>query len=498
MATLHFSDDFFPTALSSGIDATQTTITVDTLPSGFVTEVQNTSSPRYPLRIGGGSRATHERVVVTGINDAANNILDVERGVEYGAESHNAGTRVAHAMPAEMMTRIDAIRDAVRIQEDGDVEHLYVADQDKLYEDSGATVQASIDGPVGAWEDQSGDHLATQSTTANKPTLRQDGNGALYVEFNANEDFLETTVTTPKATKVSTIPGVGAFSAEVEPSIKGRSNVRLQSDTAGALVRSGTYSQEVRGDWAAVLDQRGKDVTDPVTSFSQYFRLEPLTSYDAHAQDTSQVTDMGLMFALTSVSDLSPLSNWDTSSVTDMAFMFAFTSVSDLSPLSNWDTSQVTSMRDMFRGTSVSDLSPLIGWDTSSVTNMRGMFRGTSVSDLSPLSGWDTSQVTNMAFMFTSTSVSDPSPISAWDVANVGDFSSFLPTDLDSAKTGDMLDGWTDGSPNTAADLQSGVTLGIQNADFSQMDAGGQDAVNALCSNRGWTINATNAPADCS
>jgi len=83
-------------------------------------------------------------------------------------------------------------------------------------------------------------------------------------------------------------------------------------------------------------------------------------------------------------------------------------------------------------------------------------------------------------------------------VANVGDFSSFLPTDLDSAKTGDMLDGWTDGSPNTAADLQSGVTLGIQNADFSQMDAGGQDAVNALCSNRGWTINATNAPADCS
>jgi len=170
MATLDFSDAFFPTALSSGIDATQTTITVDTLPPGFVTEVQNEPAPRFPLRIGGGSRSTHERVVVTGINDAANNVLDVERGVEYGAESHSAGTRVAHAMPAEMMTRVDAIRDAVRIQSNGPVEHLYLPIQSKLYEDSAATVQASIDGPVGAWEDQSGQHLATQSTTANKPT----------------------------------------------------------------------------------------------------------------------------------------------------------------------------------------------------------------------------------------------------------------------------------------------------------------------------------------
>jgi len=214
-------------------------------------------------------------------------------------------------------------------------------------------------------------------------------------------------------------------------------------------------------------------VADAVTSFKEYFRDEPLTDYDAHAQDTSGVTNM--------------------------AVMFKNTSVSDLSPLSNWDTSQVTNMRRMFRNTSVSDLSPLSNWDTSQVTRMDFMFRNTSVSDLSPLSGWDTSQLTKMGVMFRNTSVSDPSTISGWDVANVTDFTSFLEgAPLDSAKTGDMLDGWTDGSPNTAADLQTGVTLGIQNADFSQMDTGGQDAVNALCSNQSWTINATNAPADCS
>jgi len=500
MSTLHFSDDFFPTALSSGIDATQTTITVDTLPSAFVTKVNNTSGARFPLRIGGGSRSTHERVVVTGINDAANNILDVERGVAYGAESHVPGTRVAHAMPAEMMTRIDAIRDAVRIQENGDVEHLYVADQDKLYEDSAATVQASIDGPVGAWEDQSGDHLATQSTTANKPTLRQDASGKLYLEFVADEDFLETDLTTTKTTKVSSIPGVGAFSAEVDPSLKSRTKARIQSTTAGVLLQGGTYSQEVRGDWAAVLDQRGKDVADSVTSFENYFREEPLTNYDAHAQDTSSVTSMRNMFADTSVSDLSPLGGWDTSSVTNMGGMFNSTSVSDLSPLSGWDTSSVTNMAVMFGNTSVSDLSPLSEWDTSSVTNMAFMFDGTSVSDLSPLSGWDTSQVANMAVMFRGTSVSDPSTISGWDVASVTDFASFLEgAPLDDIPTGDMLAGWIDGSPNTEADMQTGVTLGIPNADYSAMNASGQSAVDALCSDPpGWTIDVTSAPADCS
>lgn len=93
-----FSDHFPPTALSSAIDSTQTTITVDTLTAEFVNDVQ--AGGEYPLRLGGGSRSTHERVLVTGIADAANNQLTVERGVEYGAESHAAGSRVAHAMPA--------------------------------------------------------------------------------------------------------------------------------------------------------------------------------------------------------------------------------------------------------------------------------------------------------------------------------------------------------------------------------------------------------------
>jgi hypothetical protein len=378
-------------------------------------------------------------------------------------------------------------------------EHVYLPERDKLYEDSAATTPASVGGPVGAWEDQSGTHTATQSTTANKPTLRQDAQGNLFLEFTANEDFLETSVTTTNATKASTIPGVGAFSAETEPSIKGRTNARIQSDTAGAVVKEGSLTDSHRAALANALDQRGKEVADQITSFGNYFRSEPLTSYDAHAQDTAQVTSMRVMFDGTNVSDLSPLSGWDTSQVTNMRLMFAETSVSDLSPLSGWDVSSVTDMRFMFFRTSVSDLSPLSGWDTSQVTNMRLMFAETSVSDLSPLSGWDVSSVTDMRRMFRDTSVSDLSPLSGWDVGSLTAAKNFAEgAPLDSVQAGDMLAGWIDGTHNTASDLQSGVPLGIQSADYNNMDTGGQDAVDALCSNRGWTINATNAPADCS
>ena len=91
-----FSDWFPPTALSSPIASGDTTIQVDTLTSDFVDEVQ--AEGRFPLRIGRGTAA--ERVIVTAISDASANKLTVERGVDgFSAVSHNAGTRVAHALP---------------------------------------------------------------------------------------------------------------------------------------------------------------------------------------------------------------------------------------------------------------------------------------------------------------------------------------------------------------------------------------------------------------
>jgi len=103
-----FSDVFFPTALSAGLNASTSdnVVQVDTLPSAFVTEVQNTDSPEFPLRIGRGQ--SQERVLVTGINDASTNKMDVSRNEgPYGLSSHSAGARVAHALPSYQANKAD-------------------------------------------------------------------------------------------------------------------------------------------------------------------------------------------------------------------------------------------------------------------------------------------------------------------------------------------------------------------------------------------------------
>lgn len=93
-----FSDWFFPTALSAGITNSETVIQVDTLTAEFASDVR-AASGKHPLRI--GRDGNQERVLVTGVNDEANNKLDVERGAgPFGAQSHNTGARVIHPLPA--------------------------------------------------------------------------------------------------------------------------------------------------------------------------------------------------------------------------------------------------------------------------------------------------------------------------------------------------------------------------------------------------------------
>jgi len=92
-AHLHFT--FLSASLnaSSGDDVIQ----VDTLTAEFAGDVR--SGGRYPLRIGRGT--DQEQVVVTGVNDEANNKLDVERNAgPYGLKSHPVKARVAHPLPA--------------------------------------------------------------------------------------------------------------------------------------------------------------------------------------------------------------------------------------------------------------------------------------------------------------------------------------------------------------------------------------------------------------
>jgi hypothetical protein len=121
----HFSDHFYPTALSASLNAntSDNVIQVDTLDGAFADDVR--SGGQFPLRIGRG--ANQERVLVTGVNDEANNKLTVERnGGPYGLKSHPAGSRVAHALPAWHANKASGLPEAQGAQ-DAEIQTLRAA-----------------------------------------------------------------------------------------------------------------------------------------------------------------------------------------------------------------------------------------------------------------------------------------------------------------------------------------------------------------------------------
>ncbi len=116
--------------------------------------------------------------------------------------------------------------------------------------------------------------------------------------------------------------------------------------------------------------------------------------------DTSNVTDMGYIFASTIATNIN-VSNFNTSKVTNMDHMF-YNSKTTVIDVSKFDTSNVTNMKYMFSNSQATTID-VSKFNTSKVTNMRCMFGSTKAPVLN-VSKFDTSKVTNMFGMFASTS----------------------------------------------------------------------------------------------
>ena len=160
--------------------------------------------------------------------------------------------------------------------------------------------------------------------------------------------------------------------------------------------------------------------TSNVTNMPQMFRnCSSLINLDLSGFNTSKVTSMSYMFSDCSSLTSLDLNNLNTSNVTSMSSMFNGCSALTKLNLDNFNTSNVTNMNLMFQGCTLVASLDLSSFNTSSVTNIGGMFSDCSSLTSLDLSNFNTSQVTSMHSMFARCSSLTNLDLSSFNTSNV-------------------------------------------------------------------------------
>ncbi|WP_156641856.1 BspA family leucine-rich repeat surface protein, partial [Lactobacillus acetotolerans] len=227
--------------------------------------------------------------------------------------------------------------------------------------------------------------------------------------------------------------------------------------------------------------------TSNITNMSGMFSFLRLTSLDVSNFDTSNVTNMSQMFEnddnLTSLD----VSHFNTGKVTKMVYMFGGDSSLTSLDLSNFDTSKVTDMSNMFSGDSSLTSLDVSNLDTKNVTNMSDMFYEDSSLTSLDVSNFDTSNVTNMNEMFASVSDLTSLDVSNFDTSNVTNMGNMFGNDtaltniiglhnFDTSKVTDMNLMFNDDSALTSLDLSSFDTSQV--TDMGDMFYGDYNLIN--------------------
>ena len=126
----------------------------------------------------------------------------------------------------------------------------------------------------------------------------------------------------------------------------------------------------------AIFDASFRDFR-PTTTAGWFTGLRSLKSIEGFEYlNTSQVTEMKMMFEGCGSLTVLDLSNFDTAKVTDMSYMFKGCRSLTALDLSNFDTAKVTDMSYMFNGCGSLTALDLSNFDTAKVENMWRMFKG--------------------------------------------------------------------------------------------------------------------------
>lgn len=170
-----------------------------------------------------------------------------------------------------------------------------------------------------------------------------------------------------------------------------------------------------------------------------------LTSVDVSSWSTGNVTDMGGLFQqCSSLKDLD-VSEWDVSKVGTSegsygmyAMFHSCGNLESIGDVSNWKTGNVNSMAAMFQDCSSLKSLNAANWDVSKVSDLSGMnsmfYRCTSLKTVNT-SNWKPSSCTDMRSMFRGCTSLEALDVSRWDVSKVKTFNNMFACGNDYGKT---------------------------------------------------------------
>lgn len=178
-----------------------------------------------------------------------------------------------------------------------------------------------------------------------------------------------------------------------------------------------------------------------------FYFCSSLTSLDVSDFNTSNVTNMMDMFCACSGLKSLDVSKFNTSNVTNMSAMFHQCSGLTILDVSNFNTSNVTNMSMLFDRCSGLTSLDVSKFDTSNVTDIHQMFNRCSGLTSLNISNFNTSNVTDMSYMFSNCSGLTRLDVSNFNTSNVtnmwnmfGDCSNLTSLDLSNFNTSNVTD----------------------------------------------------------
>ena len=173
----------------------------------------------------------------------------------------------------------------------------------------------------------------------------------------------------------------------------------LNPDKSVPVVNVGTVMNYVVGDTAYI--QFNGTLYLNSNSSNLFRELSTLVSIEGlEYVNTSYVSNMSYMFALSRKLENLDLSNFNTSNVTNMSYMFAANENLKTLNISSFNTTNVTTMASMFINCGSLKTLNLSHFNTSSVLDMSHMFYQCFKLENLDVSSFDTSNATNMSDMF--------------------------------------------------------------------------------------------------